>query len=149
MQQIPVQAKCYLHSSSYMSHIYRINSIHIWNFNMRRYRKHFSVVPQDLKNFLPVQVLRRVCFQLPNKRHSSRPASLEGNSMESQWHTPWSRMVERITLQLLITSIHFFIFPNYYTHPKGSFLVKVKLRLGRAWLMGIVVPCGRQNGIHV
>lgn len=26
------------------------------------------------------------------------------------------------------------------THPKGSFLVKVRLRLGLAWLMGMVAP---------
>lgn len=26
------------------------------------------------------------------------------------------------------------------THPTGSFLVKVRLRLGLAWLMGMVAP---------
>lgn len=27
------------------------------------------------------------------------------------------------------------------SHPIGSFLVKVRLRLGLAWLMGMVLPC--------
>lgn len=27
------------------------------------------------------------------------------------------------------------------SHPIGSFFVKVRLRLGLAWLMGMVLPC--------
>lgn len=32
-----------------------------------------------------------------------------------------------------------------YLYPRGSFLVKVRLRLGLAWLMGIVLPCNKQT----
>lgn len=40
----------------------------------------------------PVQVWGPLCFQLPGRLLSSRPASLEGSSKESQWHKLWGQI---------------------------------------------------------
>lgn len=39
--------------------------------------------------------------------------------------------------------------PCAVTHPIGSFLVKVRLRLGLAWLMGMVEPWKKHRGLSV
>lgn len=34
-------------------------------------------------------------------------------------------------------------------YPRGSLLVNVRLRLGLAWLMGIVLPCNKEPCVPV
>ena len=64
-----------------------------------------------------------------------------------QHHERWNKM-EKISRRCHWSRATHKPIQNSLTHPIGSRLVKQRLRLGLAWLMGMVLPCTKKKNLN-
>lgn len=101
----------------------------VWCTHLCRF-EHQGVSSSEASSTLPRQHHKRVVPWDDNGTHTVVEA-------QNKWINSFYGSGEvRVSTMQSSMRVHSF-------YPRGSLLVKVRLRLGRAWLMGIVLPCNK------